>query len=126
MLNLPVLGMPNSSAIERDNQIYWGIQLDQDLLETIITLYPEWFRDYNLNLTTMADWNANNTNGIGGSGSRNTVIPLSQSRDSVSSRKAEVDEDSLQKSMEKNKESLKKKLLQRRPISQLVEQGIMP
>ncbi|XP_076335137.1 uncharacterized protein LOC143238632 [Tachypleus tridentatus] len=39
---------------------------------------------------------------------------------------AEVDEGSLQKSMDKNKESLQKKLLLRRPINQLVEQGIMP
>ncbi|XP_076309068.1 uncharacterized protein LOC143224718 isoform X2 [Tachypleus tridentatus] len=118
--------MPNSPVTQRsgDNQIYWGIQLDQDLLETIITFYPEWFRDYNLNLTTMADWNVNNTNG--GSTTRNTVIPLSQSQDSISSQNTEVDEDSLQKSMDKNKESLKKKLLERRPVSQLIEQGIMP
>ncbi|XP_013793348.1 MKL/myocardin-like protein 1, partial [Limulus polyphemus] len=39
---------------------------------------------------------------------------------------AEVDEGSLQKSMDKNKESLQKKLMLRRPINQLVEQGIMP
>ncbi|XP_076326557.1 uncharacterized protein LOC143233783 isoform X2 [Tachypleus tridentatus] len=38
----------------------------------------------------------------------------------------EVDEGSLQQSMDKNKEALQKKLLLRRPINQLVEQGIMP
>lgn len=30
--------------------MYWGIQLDQDLLETIVAIYPEWFKDCNLNL----------------------------------------------------------------------------
>ncbi|XP_022234966.1 uncharacterized protein LOC111083045, partial [Limulus polyphemus] len=109
-----------------DNQIYWGIQLDQDLLETIISIYPEWFKDYNLNLTTMADWNANNTNGGVRSESSSTMIPLFQSCETNTPPKSVVDEGSLQKSMDKNKESLKKKLLQRRPISQLVEQGIMP
>ncbi|RWS30662.1 MKL/myocardin-like protein 2 [Leptotrombidium deliense] len=37
-----------------------------------------------------------------------------------------IDEASIQKSMDKNKESLKVKLMLRRPISQLVEQGIIP
>ncbi|XP_022251925.1 MKL/myocardin-like protein 1 isoform X1 [Limulus polyphemus] len=109
-----------------DNQIYWGIQLDQDLLETIISIYPEWFKDYNLNLATMADWNANNNNAGVGGGVSSTVIPLFQSRETISPPKAEVDERSICKSMDKNKESLKKKLLLRRPISQLIDQGIMP
>ncbi|XP_050436518.1 myocardin-related transcription factor A-like isoform X2 [Adelges cooleyi] len=39
---------------------------------------------------------------------------------------AEVDDSPLQKSMDKNKESLKVKLMLRRPINQLVAQGIMP
>lgn len=108
------------------NQIYWGIQLDQDLLETIISIYPEWFKDCNLNLATMADWNANNNNAGVGGGVSSTVIPLFQSRETTSPPQAEVDERSICKSMNKNKESLKKKLLLRRPISQLIDQGIMP
>ncbi|XP_076373075.1 uncharacterized protein LOC143257914 isoform X2 [Tachypleus tridentatus] len=109
-----------------DNRVYWGIQLDQDLLETIISIYPEWFKDYNLNLTTMADWNSNNTNGgVKGEGGSD-MIPLFQSREAITPPKTMVDEGSLRKSMDKNKESLKKKLLQRRPISQLVERGILP
>ena len=45
---------------------------------------------------------------------------------SLGSPRVVVDEGSLQKAMVKNKESLKVKLLLRRPISQLVEQGILP
>ncbi|XP_039285692.1 myocardin-related transcription factor A isoform X2 [Nilaparvata lugens] len=40
--------------------------------------------------------------------------------------KAEVDDSPLQNAMDKNKESLKVKLMLRRPINQLVAQGIMP
>ncbi|XP_071447296.1 myocardin-related transcription factor A [Hetaerina americana] len=40
--------------------------------------------------------------------------------------KAQVDDSPLQKSMDRNKESLKVKLMLRRPINQLVAQGIMP
>lgn len=31
-------------------QRYWDIQLDRDLLETICSIYPEWFKDCNMNL----------------------------------------------------------------------------
>lgn len=51
------------------------------------------------------------------------IIPLLKSEHNS---KAEVDDASLQTSMDKNKESLKVKLLLRRPLNQLVEQGIMP
>lgn len=54
---------------------------------------------------------------------QNSIIPLIKS-EGIS--KAEVDDASLQTSMDKNKESLKVKLLLRRPLNQLVEQGIMP
>lgn len=27
------------------HQRYWDIQLDQDLLDTIASIYPEWFKD---------------------------------------------------------------------------------
>ncbi|KFM81168.1 MKL/myocardin-like protein 2, partial [Stegodyphus mimosarum] len=57
---------------------------------------------------------------------QNMIIPHMQIRDSKSPPKAQVDEASLQQAMDKNKESLKVKLMTRRPINQLVEQGIMP
>lgn len=44
----------------------------------------------------------------------------------LGSPRAVVDDASIQKAMDKNKESLKVKLLLRRPIGQLVEQGILP
>ena len=44
----------------------------------------------------------------------------------MGSPRAVVDEASIQSAMDKIKESLKVKLLLRRPISQLVEQGILP
>uniref|UniRef100_T1JBK9 SAP domain-containing protein n=1 Tax=Strigamia maritima TaxID=126957 RepID=T1JBK9_STRMM len=44
----------------------------------------------------------------------------------LSPPKCEVDETPIQKTMDKNKESLKVKLMLRRPIAQLVDQGILP
>lgn len=101
--------------------MYWRIQLDQDLLETIINIYPEWFKDIYLSFTVMTDNDEQNLDQLG-----KMIIPLLQSRDTVSPPKAIVDEASLQQAMDKNKESLKVKLMTRRPINQLVEQGIMP
>jgi len=107
-------------AGDPNRNIYWDIQLDLDLLQTIVNIYPEWFQDYNLNL--MAEE------------SGPSLIPLHssdikslQSSSSLSlSPKAEVDNASLKNCMDKNKESLKLKLMLRRPINQLVEQGIIP
>lgn len=95
-----------------NQQIYWDIQLDQDLLETIINIYPEWFQEENIIAMT--------------EDSKQTLIPLLQNRDSKSPPKSEVDDASIKKAMDKNKESLKVKLMLRRPISQLIEQGIIP
>ncbi|XP_023228608.1 MKL/myocardin-like protein 1 isoform X1 [Centruroides sculpturatus] len=109
-----------------DKQVYWGIQLDQDLLETIISIYPEWFKDYTLNHNTMADnikLSINTANQNTETSIHKPIIPLLKSENNS---KAEVDDASLQTSMDKNKESLKVKLLLRRPLNQLVEQGIMP
>lgn len=57
---------------------------------------------------------------------QNMIDSYLSTRDSKSPPKAQVDEASLQQAMDKNKESLKVKLMMRRPINQLVEQGIMP
>ncbi|XP_015906589.1 myocardin-related transcription factor A [Parasteatoda tepidariorum] len=54
------------------------------------------------------------------------IAALHHIRDSKSPPKAQVDEASLQLAMDKNKESLKMKLMNRRPINQLVDQGIIP
>lgn len=92
------------TELESDEQIYFEIALDQDLLETIFTIYPEWFQDF-----IMADDSE------------------SQYSDSLaSSPQAVVDDASLQHSMNRNKESLKVKLMLRRPINQLIDQGILP
>ncbi|XP_054712332.1 myocardin-related transcription factor B-like [Uloborus diversus] len=57
---------------------------------------------------------------------QNMTIPCMKIRDSKSPPKAQVDAASLLQAMDKNKESLKVKLMTRRPINQLVEQGIIP
>ncbi|KAF2899398.1 hypothetical protein ILUMI_06777 [Ignelater luminosus] len=82
---------------------YWQLQLDRDLVDTIAAIYPEWFKN-------------NNTMAEGG--------PPATSRDSPP--KAVVDTTPLLNSLEQNKESLKVKLMLRRPFDQLVAQGIMP
>ncbi|KAB0795895.1 hypothetical protein PPYR_09956 [Photinus pyralis] len=81
---------------------YWQLELDRDLVDTIAAIYPEWFK--------------NNTMAEGGSGAT--------SRDSPP--KAIVDTTPLLNTLEQNKESLKVKLMLRRPFDQLVAQGIMP
>lgn len=97
---------PSSTADSENSQPdLWDITLDRDLYETIIKLYPEWFRE------NMAEEISTREEDI---------------LNSPGSPRSVVDEASIQKSMERNKESLKVKLLLRRPISQLVEQGILP
>ncbi|EEB14120.1 hypothetical protein Phum_PHUM281880 [Pediculus humanus corporis] len=73
----------------------WSIQLDQDLLDTIIAIYPEWFKEYNQKRSAMSE-------GSGGGSSVSQSLPSA----SVSSGSlvAEVDESPLQKTMDKNKE----------------------
>ncbi|CAL1265596.1 unnamed protein product [Larinioides sclopetarius] len=89
-----------------DNQRYWDIQLDQDLLETIASIYPEWFKDCNMNVD----------------GSSDNSMCLLSSDAKVKSDNGET----LQRPIDKNKESLKVKLMLRRPLNQLVDQGILP
>ncbi|KAG8179549.1 hypothetical protein JTE90_000950 [Oedothorax gibbosus] len=72
---------------ESENSRYWDIQLDPDLLETIASIYPEWFKDV--------------------SEGRLTSPPHHHDHND-------------------NKESLKVKLMLRRPLNQLVDQGILP
>ncbi|GAB6027244.1 hypothetical protein CHUAL_001530 [Chamberlinius hualienensis] len=105
-----------------DPTVYWGIQLDQDLIETLTAIYPEWFKEYNNNLKSngKASVNLSPIAMADGSGIPSSFGP------SKSPSKTDVDETPIQKTMDKHKESLKVKLLLRRPINQLVDQGIMP
>lgn len=77
------------------------VSLDADLLSTLVSIYPEWFAEAR-------------------------GMEQRDQREQRSPPKAEVDESPLHQAMDKNKESLKVKLMLRRPINQLVAQGIMP
>ncbi|UYV71283.1 MKL2 [Cordylochernes scorpioides] len=88
---------PENKQEEQPHQKYWGISLDQDLVETIFSLYPEWLEEAAM------------------STDHQQLLLLGGSV---------VDQSSLD--MGRNKESLKLRLMLRRPITQLVEQGIIP
>ncbi|XP_015184854.1 PREDICTED: MKL/myocardin-like protein 1 isoform X1 [Polistes dominula] len=186
---------------------FWRIQLDQDLLDTISAIYPEWFKDYTNGRAASTSTTSTSTSGSrtnngsnvatdssgvlehkvakgdsklkankpkradnfkekdrerkdprrdnkedrdGGNGKKSTtkvspqqdkttvdvagrktagVLPVSgaeMAEGNQSPPKAEVDDSPLQHAMDRNKESLKVKLMLRRPINQLVAQGIMP
>ncbi|KAI1292150.1 3-phosphoinositide-dependent protein kinase 1 [Halotydeus destructor] len=95
---------------EGENQVYWDILLDRDLLETIVSYYPEWFEGI------MAEEDA-------------LLKSLEEATDGQNlpgSPRATIDVGSIQQRLDKNKESLKVKLLLRRPINQLIDQGILP
>ncbi|XP_071650330.1 uncharacterized protein [Temnothorax longispinosus] len=186
---------------------FWRIQLDQDLLDTISAIYPEWFKDYtNSRAASTSSPTSSSVPGAqscndstavvvvterggehkvakgdtkskskakkadghkdkdrdrkdprrdakderdAGNGKKGTkpspqqdkaaadaagrkaasAVPGSESKmaeGNQSPPKAEVDDSPLQHAMDRNKESLKVKLMLRRPINQLVAQGIMP
>lgn len=84
------------------DSVYWNIQLDQDLLNTIVSIYPEWFKGLKeSNDSTMAQGGGSSAGAsatsVGGSSSQTVLFPRSPP-------KAEVDESPLQKSMDRNKE----------------------
>lgn len=94
-----------------EKRLYWDIKLDQDLLETIVNIYPEWFKENTF--TTMTDE------------SDPMFVPFSEPME-ADAGSPPVDNRSLKNTMDKNKESLKVKLMLRRPINQLIDQGILP
>ncbi|GJQ84198.1 hypothetical protein Trydic_g2870 [Trypoxylus dichotomus] len=87
---------------DRNESGYWQVPLDRDLVETISAILPEWLKN------NMAE------------GGHKPSTPR------ASPPKAIVDSSPLLNSLEQNKESLKVKLMLRRPLDQLVAQGIMP
>nr|CAD7256613.1 unnamed protein product [Timema shepardi] len=95
----------SSHRVDSGN-LFWKIQLDQDLLDTLVAIYPEWFKDYNLTRSpAMAE------GGSGGSASSTPDTGPSSPRSHstqgllpLSPPKVEVDDSPLQKSMDKNKE----------------------
>ncbi|XP_026499239.1 uncharacterized protein LOC113403040 isoform X1 [Vanessa tameamea] len=125
----------------------WRVTLDHDLVETLSAIYPEWFKQPRrapgrsraaspshspasprTPSTPPEDdtfsSGAEEMAGRQASCSGTSEPPSSPPR--VSPPKVVVDDSPLQPAMGKHKESLKVKLMMRRPINQLVAQGIMP
>ncbi|CAH2240867.1 jg27262 [Pararge aegeria aegeria] len=127
----------------------WRVTLDHDLVETLSAIYPEWFKQPRRDRSRAAspahspdhspatpqtpetppeDDNfssgAEEMAGRQASGSGTSEPPSSPPR--ISPPKVVVDDSPLQPAMGKHKESLKVKLMMRRPFNQLVAQGIMP
>ncbi|RZF36750.1 hypothetical protein LSTR_LSTR005063, partial [Laodelphax striatellus] len=101
--------------------LLWRIQLDQDLVDTLVAIYPEWFKDVKVMASAAGGGGAPST-----SSAPLNSAPQPPPLPNHSPPKAEVDDSPLQNAMDRNKESLKVKLMLRRPINQLVAQGIMP
>lgn len=82
------------------DSVYWNIQLDQDLLNTIISIYPEWFKGLKptieCNMAQGSSSVGTSAASVGGN-CQAVLYPRSPP-------KAEVDESPLQKSMDRNKE----------------------
>lgn len=84
------------------DSVYWNIQLDQDLLNTIVSIYPEWFKGLKPSTENNMAQGGGSSAGtsatsVGGGSGQTVLYPRSPP-------KAEVDESPLQKSMDRNKE----------------------
>ncbi|CAO1399955.1 unnamed protein product [Diamesa serratosioi] len=118
----------------------WNIKVDRDILDTIKDKFPNWFSSTSylntvattsklasaqLTFTDFFNTMSNDSKMI-----KTYSLPLELFCDNEtrqSSPKAIVDSSPLdQSTMDKNRESLKVKLMVRRSVNQLVEQGIMP
>nr|CAG4649260.1 EOG090X04KW [Scapholeberis mucronata]SVE93562.1 EOG090X04KW [Scapholeberis mucronata] len=93
----------------------WTVHLDRDLFHFLVTLYPDWFEDRMS--SEMLSEHEGSDKSEDNSSSDSESSPPSPPR---------VDDSPLQKCMDRNKQSLKVKLMMRRPYMQLVDQGIMP
>lgn len=84
------------------DSVYWNIQLDQDLLSTILSIYPDWFKGLKPSAeSNMAQGGSSSVDtsatSVDGGSAQTVLYPRSPP-------KAEVDESPLQKSMDRNKE----------------------
>ncbi|XP_055707424.1 myocardin-related transcription factor A isoform X2 [Phlebotomus papatasi] len=127
-----------------DGPVSWRLTLDQDLIDTLQQSFPNWFNSTAIcesdsdNISTNYHFSGQLLTSIDrmaeGERSANTSTSTDNTSSSLTSGlntrhsppKAVVDSSPLQPAMDKNKESLKVKLMMRRPITQLVEQGILP
>ncbi|XP_055690584.1 myocardin-related transcription factor A [Lutzomyia longipalpis] len=126
-----------------DGPVSWRLTLDQDLIDTLQRSFPNWFNStaicesesvnistnyhFSGQLLTSIDRMAEGERSANTASTDNTSSSLTSGLNTRHSPpKAVVDSSPLQPAMDKNKESLKVKLMMRRPITQLVEQGILP
>ncbi|GAB0088537.1 uncharacterized protein DMENIID0001_029860 [Sergentomyia squamirostris] len=126
-----------------DGPVSWRLTLDQDLIDTLQRSFPNWFNstaicesdtvnistNYHFSgqlLTSSRDKMAEGERSASTSTDNTSSSLTSGLNTRHSPPKAVVDSSPLQPAMDKNKESLKVKLMMRRPITQLVEQGILP
>ncbi|KAL4712021.1 hypothetical protein ACJJTC_003688 [Scirpophaga incertulas] len=123
----------------------WRVTLDHDLVETLSAIYPEWFKPQHRRERSRAaspaspaspprtphtppsdDTFSSGAEEMAGRQASSSGASEPPSSPRVSPPKVVVDDSPLQPAMGKHKESLKVKLMMRRPITQLVAQGIMP
>lgn len=86
--------------------LFWKIQLDQDLVDTISSIYPDWFRQQQQQQQQLQIQNQQQQQQQQLQQQQQHINPLTM-QNSVpqpSPPSAEVDESPLQKSMDKNKE----------------------
>ncbi|XP_068618422.1 proline-rich protein 36 isoform X2 [Battus philenor] len=136
----------SSGSEGSEGRTSWRVTLDHDLVETLSAIYPEWFKPQQRRERSRAaspvspastaspasippsddtfSSGAEEMAGRQASSSGASEPPSSPPR--VSPPKVVVDDSPLQPAMGKHKESLKVKLTMRRPLNQLVAQGIMP
>ncbi|CAG7718785.1 unnamed protein product [Allacma fusca] len=146
---IPCIHCQGGKDHSKSENLIWPVQLDIDLIETLFQLCPDFFEDFDevemdpKDLTNNSPRNidpnqpqltpaCSSSASIQHSNPVPTTFPSNRGQDTQpeqpepSPPNVQVDESPLQPSMDKNKESLKVKLLLRRPMNQLVEQGILP
>lgn len=77
-------------------ELFWKIQLDQDLVDTISSIYPEWFRQQQQQQQQQQQLQQQQQ--------YTNPLTMQNSISQPSPPSAEVDDSPLQKSMDKNKE----------------------
>lgn len=81
-------------------ELFWKIQLDQDLVDTISSIYPEWFRQQQQQQQQQQQLQQQQQQ----QQQHANPLTMQNSISQPSPPSAEVDESPLQKSMDKNKE----------------------